>query len=121
MLPPLLSGLFPGDAILEVNGERVKYAPVEKVVEAITRVCHPLLVLQRIGTFINYCMCNNNYKRDMLTNYTLLCTISNYGVMCKNNTGNEKLTRHIWSYNIIMAYRICVSKCKSRIYRVSIL
>ena len=36
--PPLLSGLFPGDAILEVNGERVKYAPVEKVVEAITRV-----------------------------------------------------------------------------------
>ena len=34
----LLSGLFPGDAILEVNGERVKYAPVEKVVEAITRV-----------------------------------------------------------------------------------
>ena len=33
-----LSGLFPGDAILEVNGERVKYAPVEKVVEAITRV-----------------------------------------------------------------------------------
>ena len=26
------------DAILEVNGERVKYAPVEKVVEAITRV-----------------------------------------------------------------------------------
>ena len=38
MLPPsLLSELFPGDAILEVNGERVKYAPVEKVVEAITR------------------------------------------------------------------------------------
>ena len=36
--PSLLSGLFPGDAILEVNGERVKYAPVEKVVEAITRV-----------------------------------------------------------------------------------
>ena len=34
----LLSGLFPGDTILEVNGERVKYAPVEKVVEAITRV-----------------------------------------------------------------------------------
>ena len=38
LLPSLLSGLFPGDAILEVNGERVKYAPVEKVVEAITRV-----------------------------------------------------------------------------------
>ena len=38
MLPSLLSGLFPGDAILEVNDERVKYAPVEKVVEAITRV-----------------------------------------------------------------------------------
>ena len=38
MLPSLLLGLFPGDAILEVNGERVKYAPVEKVVEAITRV-----------------------------------------------------------------------------------
>ena len=36
--PYLLSGLFPGDTILEVNGERVKYAPVEKVVEAITRV-----------------------------------------------------------------------------------
>ena len=34
----LLSGLFPGDAILEVNGERVKYALVEKVVEAITTV-----------------------------------------------------------------------------------
>jgi len=31
----LLSGLFPGDAILEVNDEGVKYAPVE-VVEAIT-------------------------------------------------------------------------------------
>ena len=31
-------GLFPGDAILEVNGEGVKYAPVEKVVAAITRV-----------------------------------------------------------------------------------
>ena len=38
MLPSLLLGLFPGDAILEVNGERVQYAPVEKVVEAITRV-----------------------------------------------------------------------------------
>ena len=38
LLPSLLSGLFPGDAILGVNGERVKYAPVEKVVEAITRV-----------------------------------------------------------------------------------
>ena len=36
--PHLLSGLFPGDTILEVNGERVKYAPVEKVMEAITRV-----------------------------------------------------------------------------------
>ena len=35
----------------------------------------------------------------MLTNYTLLCTISNYGVTCKNNTGNEKLTHHIWCYN----------------------
>ena len=34
----LVSGLFPGDAILEENGERVKYARVEKVVEAITRV-----------------------------------------------------------------------------------
>ena len=34
----LVSGLFPGDTILEVNGERVKYAPVEKVVEAITKV-----------------------------------------------------------------------------------
>ena len=34
----LVSGLFPGDAILEENGERVKYAQVEKVVEAITRV-----------------------------------------------------------------------------------
>ena len=34
----LLSGLFPDDTILEVNGERVKYAPEEKVVEAITRV-----------------------------------------------------------------------------------
>ena len=30
--------MFPGDAILEVNSERVKYAPVEKVVEAIMRV-----------------------------------------------------------------------------------
>ena len=60
----LLSGLFPGDAILEVNCERVK-------VEAITRVApdsgegggshhksvSSSLVLQRIGTFINYCMC----------------------------------------------------------------
>ena len=36
MLPSLLSVLFLGDAILEVNGERVKYAPVEKVVEAIS-------------------------------------------------------------------------------------
>ena len=33
--PLLLSGLFPGDAM---NGERVKYTPVEKVVEAIARV-----------------------------------------------------------------------------------
>ena len=38
LLPSVLSGLFPGDTILEVNGERVKYAPVEKVVDAITRV-----------------------------------------------------------------------------------
>ena len=30
-------GLFPGNTILEVNGERVKYTPVEKVVEAVTR------------------------------------------------------------------------------------
>ena len=30
-----LAGLYPGDAIIEVNGELVKYAPVEKVVEAI--------------------------------------------------------------------------------------
>ena len=36
MLPPFR--LFPGDTILEVNGERVKYSPVEKVVEAITTV-----------------------------------------------------------------------------------
>ena len=123
--------MFPGDAILEVNGERIKYAPVEKVVEAITRVAPDTgegggshhksvsssLVLQRIGTFINYCICNNTVMHNC-ENYTLLFTISNYGVTCKNNTGNEKLTRHIWSYNnhfkIIMAYRICVSKCKSR-------
>ena len=37
----LLSGLFPGDAILEVNGE--SSAPVERVVEAITRVLYHLL------------------------------------------------------------------------------
>ena len=34
----LLSVLFPGDTILEVKSERVKYVPVGKVVEAITRV-----------------------------------------------------------------------------------
>ena len=36
----LLTGWFPGDAILKVNGERVKYAAVE-LVEPSTRV-HPL-------------------------------------------------------------------------------
>ena len=36
--PPFhLSGLLPGDAILEVNGGKVKHSPVE-LVEAITRV-----------------------------------------------------------------------------------
>ena len=34
----LLSGLFPGDAILKVTGESINHAPEEKVVEAITRV-----------------------------------------------------------------------------------
>ena len=38
----LLTGWFPGDAILKVNGERVKFAAVE-LVEPITRVpFHPL-------------------------------------------------------------------------------
>ena len=64
----LIWGLFPGDAILEVNGE----SQVCSMVEAITRIAPDSggggshhksvwssLVLQRIGTFINYCMCNN--------------------------------------------------------------
>lgn len=38
----ILTGWFPGDAILKVNGERVKYAAVE-LVEPSTRVpFHPL-------------------------------------------------------------------------------
>ena len=59
MLPlPLSSkGCFPGDAIVEVNGQRVKYAPVEKVVEAITRVPYHPPLLQRKS--LHYCMCNN--------------------------------------------------------------
>ena len=49
LLPPLL---MVGDAILEVNGERVKYAPVEKVVEAITRVPYPPLQFFRCSSII---------------------------------------------------------------------
>lgn len=35
--PSFMAGLYPGDAIVEVNGVDVKYAPVEKVVEAIQK------------------------------------------------------------------------------------
>ncbi len=31
-----MAGLYPGDAIIEVDGQNVKYAPVEEVVRAIT-------------------------------------------------------------------------------------
>lgn len=33
--PSFMAGLYPGDAIVEVNSVDVKYAPVENVVEAI--------------------------------------------------------------------------------------
>lgn len=35
--PSFMAGLYPGDALVEVNGEDVKYAPVEKVVDAIQK------------------------------------------------------------------------------------
>ena len=35
--PSFMAGLYPGDAIVEVNEEDVKYAPVENVVEAIQK------------------------------------------------------------------------------------
>ena len=33
--PSFMAGLYPGDAIVEVNGKDVKYAPVEEVVKVI--------------------------------------------------------------------------------------
>lgn len=35
--PSFMAGLYPGDAIVEVNGVNVKYAPVENVVEEIQK------------------------------------------------------------------------------------
>ena len=35
--PSFMAGLYPGDAIVEVNGVDVKYAPVEEVVDAIQK------------------------------------------------------------------------------------
>ena len=35
--PSFMAGLYPGDAIVEVNGVSVKYAPVESVVEEIQK------------------------------------------------------------------------------------
>ena len=35
--PSFMAGLYPGDAIVEVNGVDVKYAPVESVVEEIQK------------------------------------------------------------------------------------
>lgn len=35
--PSFMAGLYPGDAIVEVNGQDVKYAPVESVVDAIQK------------------------------------------------------------------------------------
>ena len=35
--PAFLAGLYPGDAIVEVGGVDVKYAPVDTVVEAIRK------------------------------------------------------------------------------------
>ena len=49
-LPPL-SLFFAGDTILEVNGESVKFPPVEKVVETITRVSYHLSWFLR-GEFV---------------------------------------------------------------------
>ena len=34
--------------------------------------------------------------------------------LCKNNTGNEKLTHHIWSPHIIMVYIITMCVCCKR-------
>lgn len=34
--PSFMAGLYPGDAIIEVDGKNVKYAPVEEVVKTIT-------------------------------------------------------------------------------------
>ena len=35
--PSFMAGLYPGDAIVEVNGVDVKYAPVESVVDEIQK------------------------------------------------------------------------------------
>ena len=35
--PAFMAGLYPGDAIVEVNGVDVKYAPVESVVAEIKK------------------------------------------------------------------------------------
>ena len=49
--------MFPGDAILEVNGERLKYAPLEMVVEAITRVSSSSSLVPHAekSMNVNYC------------------------------------------------------------------
>ena len=72
----LSSGLFSGDTILEVNGERVQYALVEKVVEAITRVpYHP--------QYIWYVHTSNIVCTKLFANTQYTCSRS----MCKNITG----------------------------------
>lgn len=38
--PAFMGGLYPGDAIIEVNGVNVRYAPVEEVVGKISSVPH---------------------------------------------------------------------------------
>ena len=38
--PAFMGGLYPGDAIMEVNGVSVRYAPVEEVVQKISSVPH---------------------------------------------------------------------------------
>ena len=50
-----MAGLYPGDSILEVNGQDVKYAPVEDVVEVIMGVSK-----------------SNNYKERSVCLFTCL-------------------------------------------------
>ena len=89
--------MFSGDTILEVNGERVQYALVEKVVEAITRVpYHP-----QYGMYIHQTL----YVHQQ--SYLPIHNIHAVEVCVTTILGNEKLTYHdinttitLWQNNV---------------------